>query len=171
MDSISPKALQAALQTITQDILIDVRSEAEYQREHVPGAHLLPLTEVSRQKVQALLPGGNGQVYVLCERGSRSRLAVEKLEHEGFAGAILVEGGTTAWIRAGLPVQRGRETAGISLVSLLALEAVVLLTGAALGYTYHYGFALLFAGLAVGIGAFADWRWPSQGTARQSTFG
>jgi hypothetical protein len=44
---------------------------------------------------------------VLCQSGGRAKKAIEKLEHAGVQGCVLVEGGTQAWIDAGLPVTRG----------------------------------------------------------------
>ncbi|MFA5194132.1 MAG: rhodanese-like domain-containing protein, partial [Verrucomicrobiia bacterium] len=46
-------------------------------------------------------------IYVICQSGMRARKAIEKFQQAGFNGCVLVEGGTQAWIDAGLPVERG----------------------------------------------------------------
>jgi hypothetical protein len=45
-------------------------------------------------------------IYILCQSGGRARKAIAKLEEAGVDGCVLVEGGTQAWIDAGLPVER-----------------------------------------------------------------
>ncbi|MGJ8722629.1 MAG: rhodanese-like domain-containing protein [Salinibacterium amurskyense] len=45
-------------------------------------------------------------MYVICESGGRSAQAVEWLNTQGF-DAVNIEGGTSAWRNAGLPVTKG----------------------------------------------------------------
>jgi rhodanese-related sulfurtransferase len=161
MNSIAPLTLASLVQRHSGILLVDVRSEAEYQRVHVPGARLLPLHRISSDAVRALTDGGHDTVYILCEHGHRARLALEKLEHEGCHGAVLVEGGIHAWIGEGLPVLRGPAAHTLSGRSLLALEAAFLIAGSALGWSVHYGFGLLFAGLGLGLGTLHGWHLPA----------
>lgn len=86
--------------------LIDVRTPPEFTNAHVPGARLIPLNELN---VHTYLEQHNlGQpLYVLCQAGARARKAIEQFEKCGCSDCVLVEGGTQAWIDAGLPVTRG----------------------------------------------------------------
>ena len=43
-------------------------------------------------------------IFVLCQAGMRAIKAIEQFERAGCDDCVLVEGGTQAWIDAGLPV-------------------------------------------------------------------
>lgn len=158
MNSISAQTLGSLSQHESHIILVDVRSPAEYEREHAAGAHSLPLIEIDAGKVRNLIRSSEDRVYVLCERGYRARLAIQKLEGDGFEGAVHVEGGTDAWATAGLPLIRGPRTARLSNRSALAIEFVLVALAAVLGSNVHVAFLLMFLGLATGFAAFHEWR-------------
>jgi rhodanese-related sulfurtransferase len=131
--SISPNALSAILGSGNELELLDVRMPPEYAIAHVPGARLIPLNEL---RVEAFLaqhkPGT--PVYVLCQSGARASKAIEQLESTGCDDCVLVEGGTQAWMDAGLPVHRGTSSAlplirqvQISVGSLTAVGAILAL--------------------------------------------
>jgi rhodanese-related sulfurtransferase len=107
--SISPVALSALLGTGKPLVLLDVRTPPEYARAHVPGTRLIPLNDL---KVDTLLaqhqPGA--PIFVLCQSGGRAAKAIEQFEHGGCDDCVLVEGGTQAWIDAGLSVHHGART-------------------------------------------------------------
>jgi rhodanese-related sulfurtransferase len=86
--------------------LLDVRTRPEYVSAHVPGARSLPLHELNVDAVLAQHKPGS-PIYVLCQAGARAAKAIEQFEGAGCADCVLVEGGTQAWIDAGLPVHRG----------------------------------------------------------------
>jgi rhodanese-related sulfurtransferase len=104
--SISPAALAVCLDAGNIHELLDVRMPPEYASAHVPGARLIPLGQL---RVEAFLrehkPGTS--IYVLCQAGQRASAAIEQFERAGCDDCVLVEGGTQAWIDAGLPVHRG----------------------------------------------------------------
>lgn len=83
--------------------VFDVREPDEYQDAHVPGARLVPLAEVPDRAGE--FPDDR-EVYVICKSGGRSARAVELLRDRGV-DAVNVAGGTSAWIEAGFPVERG----------------------------------------------------------------
>lgn len=87
--------------------LLDVRTPAEFAAAHVPGAKLVPLDELDAAGFLKRRGSGDQPLYVLCQSGSRARLAIEKFEQAGFDDCVLVEGGTQGWMDAGLPVNRG----------------------------------------------------------------
>ena len=168
MNSISPQTLALLLQQEPGQILIDVRSEEEHQRVHVAGTHLQPLSQITANSVKALLPAGEPDVYVFCERGYRARLAIEKLDHEGFKNAILVEGGTLAWINAGLPVERGANAKSRPTKTLIIIEVLLVLLALILGYRVHPGFLFALSGIALAVGVIHDWRLPSFWTSKRA---
>lgn len=87
--------------------VIDVREPFEYVQGHVPGAELLPLSEVAERT--AALPT-NQPVYVICASGNRSLRATDYLRGAGF-DAYSVRGGTEGWISAGNTVATGPHAA------------------------------------------------------------
>jgi len=84
-------------------VLVDVRQHHEFVEARVPGAQLLPLSDLPDQVHQ--LPSDE-IVYVICRTGARSRAACEFLTQQGFE-AVNIAGGTLAWIEAGYEVHSG----------------------------------------------------------------
>jgi rhodanese-related sulfurtransferase len=84
-------------------VVVDVREPAEYVQGHVPGARLIPLSEVPAHAQD--LPTDD-PVYVICASGNRSLRASEYLERAGV-DARSVQGGTSGWVSAGYPVVTG----------------------------------------------------------------
>ena len=104
--TVSPAELSATLQNGQAHQLLDVRTSPEYAAAHVPGARLMPLNELKAEAFLAKHEAG-APIYVLCQAGARAAKAIELFEDAGCTDCVLVEGGTQAWIDAGLPVHRG----------------------------------------------------------------
>ena len=107
-NSVTARELQRRLGAGQAACLLDVRTPGEYAAAHVPGTKLIPLGELDAAAFRRERDGDASPVYVLCQSGGRARRAIEKLNHAGGQGCVLVEGGTQAWIDAGLPVNRGQ---------------------------------------------------------------
>jgi len=144
------KALQLALANREVDALVDVRGQGEYDGGHVPGARNIPLGDIPQSG--PLLNKGE-TIWLICRSGSRSAKAASALTGLGF-DVINVAGGTTAWRRAGYPV----EPEGAEKASLLAPIVLSLALGLAPFSPEPHLFGKLrwIAGGAVGMGA-ADW--------------
>jgi rhodanese-related sulfurtransferase len=84
-------------------LVVDVREPGEYLSGHVPGALLMPLSNVLARLSE--LPKGR-PVYVVCAGGGRSELAAEWMRAAGI-DAYSVAGGTDGWTRAGRPTLTG----------------------------------------------------------------
>jgi rhodanese-related sulfurtransferase len=106
--SITPRDLQRLISEGRPARLLDVRSPGEFETAHVPGAGNIPLDTLDPAAFQKERGAGEPPVYVLCQSGGRARQAIDKLERAGARGCVLVEGGTQAWMDAGLPVIRGQ---------------------------------------------------------------
>ena len=137
-------------------MLIDVRTPAEFARLHAAGAVLAPLDELSPGSLATLQKTPDEPIYVICQSGARAAKACQRLADAGVGPAYCVEGGTAAWERAGLPVERGtsrviplerqvRIAAG-SLV-LIGLLLAWALHPIFLGLTAFVGAGLVFAGV------------------------
>jgi rhodanese-related sulfurtransferase len=80
--------------------LLDVREDDEWQAGHIDGAQHIPLGQLAGRIGE--LPTGRSIVAV-CRSGSRSAAAVRGLRQMGYAAENL-DGGVTAWSKAGLPL-------------------------------------------------------------------
>ena len=103
VDEADVKETADGLATDPGAVLIDVREPHEWRAGHARGARHIPLAQ---------LPGSIDQlpreapVYLICATGNRSRTAAAYLHKTGFSRPVNVRGGTAAWHRAGLPIER-----------------------------------------------------------------
>ena len=74
--------------------ILDVRQLREYERGHIPGAKLIPISELP-DRLGELDP--NTPTIAYCAIGGRSRAAASILQDAGFAGAYNLKGGFNAW--------------------------------------------------------------------------
>lgn len=76
-------------------LLVDVRTQAEYDAGHIPGAILLPNETIGRED-PALLPDKAQRILVYCRSGNRSKQAAEKLVAMGYTD-VYEFGGILDW--------------------------------------------------------------------------
>ena len=76
-------------------IILDVRSREEYDLGHIPGAILIPDTEIEA-KAADLLPDKDQLILVYCRSGRRSKLAAQSLADLGYTN-IREFGGILDW--------------------------------------------------------------------------
>ncbi len=77
--------------------LIDVREPAEWEIVRIPGATLIPKDEILRGDALAGLPQDR-QIVMYCKTGVRSAETLAAVKNAGFADAVHVQGGVTAWV-------------------------------------------------------------------------
>ena len=83
--------------------VLDVRNPDEYETAHVPGAVLIPLSELAARQDE--IPEAD-PLYVICAAGGRSLTATKALVDAGYP-AVSVAGGTNGWIERGGKVAQG----------------------------------------------------------------
>lgn len=84
--------------------LIDVREPYEYEEAAIEGSHLIPLGEMTEEK----LPTLQGPIVIHCRSGKRSAHACQLLELENSNLDLYnLEGGILAWSEAGFPTRKG----------------------------------------------------------------
>ncbi len=91
-------------------LIIDVRSDAEYDRDHVPGAVHIPFYSVYGERTE-IEPPDERPIVVYCEHGPRAGIASFALWAAGF-DSVYLDGHMKAWRKAGLPMQSGAKPAG-----------------------------------------------------------
>ncbi|MGL5259679.1 MAG: rhodanese-like domain-containing protein [Lachnospiraceae bacterium] len=79
----------------TNAIVLDVRSQAEYDEKHLPNALLLPDTEVL-EKAEEVLPDKDALILVYCRSGTRSKKAAAALVSLGYT-TVYEFGGIQDW--------------------------------------------------------------------------
>ena len=88
--------------------IIDCREADEYAEGHVPGAPLIPHMSVFQRidEVEKIAGGKDKPLMFICAKGQRSAVASEFAASAGFTDLYNVEGGTDAWLEAGLPSEK-----------------------------------------------------------------
>jgi len=86
-----------------QFILLDVRSEEEFNAAHLPGA-----LNVERGRIEWIIPNiikkTDRTIYVYCQDGRRSAFATERLLEIGYTNTSHIENGFLGWVTEGYPV-------------------------------------------------------------------
>jgi rhodanese-related sulfurtransferase len=98
MKQIRPSELKAWLDDPQREapFLLDVREPWEFERCHIPGAHLVPMGSIPA-RVSELDPAR--ETVVICHHGVRSYHVARFLEHQGFTNVINLSGGVDAWAK------------------------------------------------------------------------
>jgi rhodanese-related sulfurtransferase len=76
-------------------IILDVRTQAEYDEKYIPGAVLIPDYEI-KERAEEELTNKDQLILVYCRSGRRSKLAAEALVELGYTN-IKEFGGILDW--------------------------------------------------------------------------
>jgi rhodanese-related sulfurtransferase len=113
MTTTSPAVIDAArlrdlLDSPMPPRLIDVRTPAEFETVHIPGAYNVPLDLLSehRDEIGRHL---DHDVVLVCRSGHRAAQAEDTLRAAGLVAVHVLDGGMTAWESADLAVNRGTQ--------------------------------------------------------------
>ena len=78
-----------------EHIILDTREQDEFDDGHIPGAILIPYTEIE-ERSEEMLPDKDAQILVYCRSGRRSKIASESLAKLGYTN-IKEFGGIIDW--------------------------------------------------------------------------
>ena len=78
-----------------EHIILDTREQDEFDEGHIPGAILIPYTEIEN-KAEAMLPDKDKLILVYCRSGRRSKIAAESLAKLGYTN-VKEFGGIIDW--------------------------------------------------------------------------
>jgi molybdopterin/thiamine biosynthesis adenylyltransferase/rhodanese-related sulfurtransferase len=94
MSDITVKELKARLDRKDKFTLVDVREPNEFEIARIPGARLLPLSELQNRAHEL---DTADDIVVHCKSGVRSLKAIAALKQMGFKKLTNVKGGILAW--------------------------------------------------------------------------
>jgi rhodanese-related sulfurtransferase len=113
MDDVSqPNAQQVtaedvkhAIDTKEKCIVLDVRTQEEYERGRIAGSIHVPVDTVE-SKILTVIPDTSAKIYVYCFSGSRSVYAVDVMTKLGYTNVFDMAHGLLAWRAKQYPVVR-----------------------------------------------------------------
>ena len=94
-EQITPEEAKKIMDSGEEHIILDTREQDEYDEGHIPGAILIPYTEIEN-KAEEMLPDKEAQILVYCRSGRRSKIAAESLAKLGYTN-IKEFGGIIDW--------------------------------------------------------------------------
>ena len=86
-------------------LLVDVREESEFAKDHLPGAVHLGKGIIERD-IEARVPELNTEMILYCGGGYRSALAADNLQKMGYTNVISMDGGIRGWREKSYPLTR-----------------------------------------------------------------
>ncbi len=81
--------------------LLDVREDDEWEAGHIAGAQHIPLGQLAARVAEV---SRDRTLVTVCRSGGRSTVALKRLRQMGYQAENL-DGGVTAWAKAGLPLE------------------------------------------------------------------
>lgn len=93
--NITAEKAKQLMDTEENYIILDVRTQEEYDQGHIPGAILIPDNRIDAD-AEKVLTDKNQLILVYCRSGRRSKLAAERLVQLGYTN-IKEFGGILDW--------------------------------------------------------------------------
>ena len=81
-------------------VLLDIRTEAEYEAGHIRGAQWFPRGKLEYY-IQGVIKDPNSRIVLYCRTGGRSALATLTLKDMGYTNVVDLEGGFKEWVAEG----------------------------------------------------------------------
>ena len=98
---VSPAEAAELMESQSDYIILDVRTQAEYDQGHIPGAICVPNETIGTGDIPAL-PDKAQLILVYCRSGNRSKQAAQKLADSGYTN-IVEFGGILSWTGETVP--------------------------------------------------------------------
>ena len=92
---ISAEKAMEFMETEKDYIILDVRTQEEYDEKHIPGAVLVPNETIGKGEIKEL-PDKDQMILVYCRSGNRSKQASGKLIQLGYTN-VYEFGGINSW--------------------------------------------------------------------------
>jgi rhodanese-related sulfurtransferase len=95
--------IKAKLDRGEKFLLVDVREESEYAKDHLPGAIHLSKGIIERD-IEQRVPNLQAPIVLYCGGGYRSALAADNLQKMGYTNVLSIDGGIRGWREKGFPL-------------------------------------------------------------------
>jgi len=105
--TISAERAKRLVESGEKIIFIDMRTVADFEKQRVPGARSIPVTEI--QKRHAEIPqAGRVILYCVCPPGGTDETyAYFSLRDKGLRNVVVLEEGFSGWVKKKYPVESG----------------------------------------------------------------
>jgi rhodanese-related sulfurtransferase len=99
-------AIKTRLDQGDKFLLVDVREDNEYAKDHLPGAVHMGRGVIERD-IEQKVPDLGTEMVLYCGGGFRSALAADNLQKMGYKNVISMDGGIRDWREKGYPLVKG----------------------------------------------------------------
>ena len=106
MKEVSVDEIKTRLDRGQKFLLIDVREESEFAKDHLPGAVHLGKGIIERD-IEERAPDPNAPMVLYCGGGFRSALAADNLQKMGYTNVLSMDGGIREWREKSYPLTKG----------------------------------------------------------------
>ncbi|MES2766127.1 MAG: rhodanese-like domain-containing protein, partial [Bacteroidota bacterium] len=100
---LSPTEFSTQINTMPDEVLIDVRTPGEFAAGHLQNAKNIDWNGAAFESEVAQLDKEK-PLLVYCQSGRRSDAAADKMRAMGFKNVLELDGGFAGWRGAGMPV-------------------------------------------------------------------
>jgi rhodanese-related sulfurtransferase len=97
--------VKAKLDRKEQFVLVDVREQSEFAKDHLPGAIHLGKGVIERD-IEQRVPDTAAPLVLYCGGGFRSALAADNLQKMGYTNVVSMEGGVRGWREKNFPFHK-----------------------------------------------------------------
>jgi rhodanese-related sulfurtransferase len=127
--------------------ILDVRTPAEFESAHIPGAYNVPLDTLG-EHADELARHVDQPLMIVCRSGNRARQAGDRLAAAGMPNLHVLDGGMQSWDDGRRPVRRGKQRWDLERQVRLVAGGIVL--AGVIGSLF--ALPLRFVSGAVGLG-------------------
>ena len=128
--------------------LLDVRTPAEFETSHIPGAYNVPL-DLLKEHREELRNHLDEDVVLICRSGARATQAEQSLAGVGLPNLKVLNGGMLAWQAANAPIRQGKQRWDLERQVRLVAGSIVLLS--ILGSVFVPGLKWVAAFIGAGL--------------------
>lgn len=104
LQTINAEDFFSAMEENPDHLLLDVRTQGEYDSSHLSNSTLISVQELA-SRIDEISDWKEKPVFVYCRSGNRSLSASKILKEAGFLSIYNLNGGITSWIQNGFEVE------------------------------------------------------------------
>ncbi|MCM0677344.1 rhodanese-like domain-containing protein [Micromonospora phytophila] len=153
--TIDPATLRELIDSGRPPRLLDVRTPAEFETAHVPGAYNVPL-DLLREHRDELRNHLDEDVVLICRSGVRATQAGQALAEAGLPNLKILGGGMLAWQASRAPIRQGRPRWDLERQVRLVAGSIVLVSIAASVFVPGLKWVAAFIGAGLTVAALTN---------------